>query len=267
MLTEHAVENNRQAWNIACGTYAAHIENHVERLRAGELSFCKPELPHIQRLLPQIKRAIHLQCSHGMEALSFWKAGVPEVIGIDISEGMLTQARKKAALLDAPVRFIQSDVHSLPDELSGTADLVYTGCGALCWVMDLQRWAAQVFKVLKPGGRVFVFEGHPLNAVWEPTADKYILREDRGDYFAQELRQDREFPASAIEDHTPEGTAPVWALERQWTLGQIVTTLAQTGLILECLEEHPAHFWGQFKKLPDDLLHRLPHTFLLIMRK
>jgi hypothetical protein len=45
--------------------------------------------------------------------------------------------------------------------LNGTADLVYTGKGALPWVMDLERWAAVIERLLKPGGRLFVFEGAP----------------------------------------------------------------------------------------------------------
>ena len=33
-----------------------------------------------------------------------------------------------------------------------TADLVYTGKGALIWMPDLARWADEVARLLRPGG-------------------------------------------------------------------------------------------------------------------
>ena len=39
-------------------------------------------------------------------------------------------------------------------------DLVFTGVGALCWLPDIDRWAAVVRGLLAPGGRLFLREGH-----------------------------------------------------------------------------------------------------------
>jgi hypothetical protein len=39
------------------------------------------------------------------------------------------------------------------------------------------------------------------------------------------------------------------------------------GLGLLRFEEYPEPFWNQFPNLPEDLTHRLPHTFSLLMRK
>src|SRR6201999_218063 len=41
-------------------------------------------------------------------------------------------------------------------------DLVYTGIGALCWLPDIARWAQVVAGLLRPGGRLFIREGHPV---------------------------------------------------------------------------------------------------------
>ena len=43
-------------------------------------------------------------------------------------------------------------------------DLAYTGIGALCWLLDIRRWAGVVASLLRPGGRLFMREGHPV--VW-----------------------------------------------------------------------------------------------------
>jgi len=57
------------------------------------------------------------------------------------------------------------------------------------------------------------------------------------------------------------------AIERQWNLGEIVTILAEVGLRLERLEEHPDQYWLLFRGIPKALANRLPHTFGLLMRK
>jgi SAM-dependent methyltransferase len=41
-------------------------------------------------------------------------------------------------------------------------DLVFTGIGALCWLPDIDRWAEAVAGLLRPGGRLFLREGHPM---------------------------------------------------------------------------------------------------------
>ncbi|MEJ7811209.1 MAG: class I SAM-dependent methyltransferase [Gemmatimonadaceae bacterium] len=267
MHTDPIHAANRAAWNVAAGAYEAEVERDVARLRAGELSLRAPELPALRELAPRCRRVIHLQCSHGQDALSLWRLGAAEVVGVDISEAMLAQARRKSDLLGAPATWVRSDVVHTPQGLDGSADLVYTGCGALPWMMDIDAWAAVVARLLAPAGRLFVHEGHPLTWVWEPNAPEYRLREDGSGYFAREPRVDRVFPASAIEQLTPDGEARCEAVERQWTLGQVVTSLVRAGLAVEWLEEHPEHFWGQFPNVPPEAAARLPHTYSLLMRK
>jgi SAM-dependent methyltransferase len=259
---------NELAWDIvARSKYARGVDGDVAFLKAGGTSL----MGHERRLLGDLAlwcgRAIHLQCSHGLDALSLWKLGAHEVIGVDISESMLALAERKARLLAAPATWIHSNVLDVPAELNGTADLVYTGKGALPWVMDLERWAAVIERLLKPGGRLFVFEGHPLNWVWEPEASEFKLRTDGGDYFGDEPRANRDFPASSLEPEVASASPAPCARERQWTLGEIVTRLVQVGLTLERMEEHPEQYWPLFRKIPETVVQRLPHTFSLCMRK
>src|SRR5450759_2413448 len=66
------------------------------------------------------------------------------------------------ALLD-DVTFVESDVYDAASALGGEQfDLVFTGIGALCWLPSISRWAATVAALLKPGGRLFIREGHPM---------------------------------------------------------------------------------------------------------
>lgn len=264
--TNEFVSSNKNAWDRAAMTYADEIEKDVAFLRSGRVNLFDAE----QRVLGSLegcRLAIHLQCSHGLDGLSLLNLGVQEVVGIDISSVMLQQAERKTELLGASARWVQSEVLAVPEGFNDTADLVYTGKGALPWVNDLNQWAHVVARLLKPDGVLYVYEGHPLNAVWETEASTHVMREDGRGYFGKVPIANEDFPAAAVARYTPEGETPPTAWEWQWTLGDVVTAVAGAGLTIEHLEEHPNHFWDQFPNLSKQEEARLPHTYSLLARK
>ncbi|HEY3280868.1 MAG TPA: class I SAM-dependent methyltransferase [Armatimonadota bacterium] len=260
-------EQTRRAWDITAAKYEAEAEEGLRLLREGGTSLLSPEQRVLAPLLADCGRAIHLQCAGGTDTLSLWKGGAREVVGLDISEPMLRCARRKAEALGAPALWVRSDVLDAPPDLDGTADLVYTGRGALPWVMDLEAWAATVHRLLKPGGHLFVYEGHPLDWVWDFDAATYTPSPESGGYFAQSPRVDRGWPMPFVAHRDPRPPDDVHAHEHQWTLGQVVTASAAAGLRVMRLEEHPEPYWDQFTNLPAALQELLPHTFLLLCRK
>ncbi len=263
-------QSNRRAWNEAAARYEAEVGADVAFLAAGGIDLLAPEQRFLAGLETWCARAIHLQCAGGRDTLSLWNLGAREVVGVDISERMIDCARRKSEALGAPASWYRCDVLETPAELDGTADLVYTGKGALCWLMDLDAWAAVVHRLLRPGGRLYVFEGHPLDWLWDPAAPELRFDPDPryGSYFQREPAADQGWPAQYIpESVVPPVTEQAVKYERQWTLGDIVTALAGAGLLLERLEEHPDCFWPAFPLLPEETLRRLPHTFSLRMRR
>jgi SAM-dependent methyltransferase len=255
------------AWNVAAAIYERDEEDDITLLRSGSNSLLSPERRFLHDLNIWCERAIHLQCAGGTDTLSLWKMGAGEVVGVDISEKMIAVAQRKSKVLCAPARWYCCDVLDTPHELDNSADLVYTGRGALPWIMDIQAWAGVVARVLKPGGRLYVFEGHPLDWVWDMGATTYQLSSQTGNYFSEAVVTDRGWPlfSDPIQEHANKDRFHVH--ERQWTLGEIMNSLIETGLRLERFEEHRDLFWNQFPHLPAELLGRLPHTFSLLMRK
>ena len=118
-----------------------------------------PRLGSIQGL-----DVLHLQCHIGTDTLSLARLGARSVTGIDFSRPALDAATSLAIECGADISFVESEGlirPSKPWEVN-RFDLVYTGIGALCWLPDIRRWAQVVADLLRPGGRLFIREGHPV---------------------------------------------------------------------------------------------------------
>jgi len=160
---------------------------------------------------------------------------------------------------------VKADVLAPPSELAGWATVLLTGSGALPWVRDLTRWSDVVAELLAPNGSLVLYEGHPLNWIWDPRARTVQFRTARG-YFDARAEPNDDFPARATERFSPTGAPVPHAWEHQWALGQVVTAVAAAGFRIEQLVEYAAHFWPQFPSVPQEELARLPHSFLLVAR-
>jgi len=107
-------------------------------------------------------RGVHLQCHIGTDTVGLSRLGA-RMTGLDFSPAAIEQARVLVARSGDDVTFVESDVYDAVSALGGEQfDLVFTGIGALCWLPSISRWAAAVAALLKPGGRLFIREGHPM---------------------------------------------------------------------------------------------------------
>ena len=260
-------QGNRLGWNEGAARYAERVEEEIAFLRGGGNALLPPELRFLGDLRAWCRRAIHLQCAAGEDTLSLWNLGAGEIIGIDISDAMIDLARRKSAALGAPARWFRSDVLATPHELDGTADLVYTGKGALNWLHDIESWARVVARLLAPGGRFYLFEGHPITWIFDQEGAAPQLDPRYGDYFSERPEPDQGWPATYTGElsRPREELAVKW--ERQWSLGAVINVLIAAGLRVERFEEHPDRYWRQFPNMPDAVANKFPHTYSLLMRK
>jgi SAM-dependent methyltransferase len=91
------------------------------------------------------------------------------VVGLDVSAGMLTEARKATADADgtAPLQFVRGDALRMP--FASAFDLaVCFGAHGHILPKDEPRFVAQVAQVLRPGGK-FVFVTSYLPPLWSPV--------------------------------------------------------------------------------------------------
>jgi SAM-dependent methyltransferase len=214
-------------------------------------------------------RGVHLQCHIGTDTLSLARLGAT-MTGVDFSPAALDQARRLSAAAGPAVDYVQSELYDAPAALGGeTYDLVYTGIGALCWLPDIERWARTVAALLKPGGRLFIREGHPVlwSLDYDRTDDLIVLTEP---YFEQKEPQVYDSPGTYVDtDH--EFTANR-TLEWNHGLGELVTAVLDAGMTIIGLVEHDTVPWealpGRMVQVGDewqlaDRPQRLPHTYTL----
>lgn len=244
---------NRTAWNIASRKYAeesASLDN--ERLADVELRLLGP-------LLASGPRVIHLQSGNGVDAIELLNAGARCAVGVDFSVVAVGAAVARANRAGSAARYVVGAVPETP-LACGSTDLVYTGKGALVWLNDLDRWAREVSRLLAAGGSLFVYDAHPAAPLWTRDADLAGLEPARS-YFGGTRANDT-FPASAIARFGGDG---VEAIEWQWTLADIVSSVLAAGMKLAHLGEHAEPFWRPGGSPPAAAWDgRLPNSFTLI---
>jgi len=182
---------------------------------------------------------VHLQCHIGTDTVSLARLGPRSVTGLDFSPSAIAAANDLAARAVAAGRFVESDVYDAAVVLGReSCDLVYTGIGALCWLPDIRRWATVVAQLLRPGGRLFMREGHPmLDTIDETRSDDllvvhYPYFETAGSPFTETTTYGGEGTVSA-----PKGVS------FNHGLGEVFTALTEAGLTVTALEEHREAPW------------------------
>ncbi len=290
MPADEYLDVNRSNWDSRAPVHARGYG--IDRLLAdprslsGVVAFDLPRLGDIAGL-----DVVHLQCHIGTDTLSLARLGA-RVTGVDLSGASLDEARSLAERADADIEYVQSDVYAAPAALDGRRfDLVYTGIGAICWLPSIQRWAQSVAELLRPGGRLFIRDGHPvlLSALAMEVGAEHV---DRGQQAwitgpgeltpALELPYfEQPEPLAWNDEYTYAGTDKVAqprSMEWNHGLGEIVTAVLDAGLDLTSLTEHDSVPWDALPGLTvldeevgeyrlRDRPERLPATFTLTARR
>lgn len=172
----------------------------------------------------------HLQCHIGTDTLSLARAGA-RVTGVDFSPAALASAARLADDLGLAATWVESDVLEASSAVGQEFDLVYTSIGTIVWLPDLDRWAAQVAALLRPGGLFYFRDAHPALLTIDPDADELVVR-DR--YFGNGQAQRWESEYSYTSDAKLSSTT---TYEWPHPVSDIVNALIGAGLQLVRLDE------------------------------
>lgn len=159
------------------------------------------------------RRVLDVATGTGDFALSLAAAGVPEVIGLDLSAGMLAVGREKARLARRAVTFVEGDGQTLPYP-DGAFDATTVVFGVRNFE-DLDRGLAELGRVTRPGGLVAILElSTPHNPVLRGLHRLYSrwVLPGVGALLSGEGRAYRYLPRSV--EAFPSGAALLGPLER-----------------------------------------------------
>ncbi len=238
--TPEYVRINRANWDDRAAAHAASPDYGVKRFLddpsylSGVVRFDLPLLGSVEG-----QRGVHLQCHIGTDTLSLARLGA-QMTGVDFSPRSLDEARRLAEAAGTPIEYLEANVYAAPSLLGYHGfDFVFTGVGALCWLPNVAEWAQVVADLLKPGGRLFIREGHPM--LWS-------IDEARTDWIVVDYPYfETEHPLVDEDSGTYVETDVEFRnnLTHSWNhgLGEIITALANVGMQLTGLVEHDSAPW------------------------
>jgi len=225
------LEINKQNWNSRVpihlqGYQISKFFEDPEHI-SDVVRFDVPRLPDLKGL-----EGIHLQSHIGTDTLSLVRLGA-KMTALDFSAPALEAAKDLAERLGHDLETVESDVYSAPSVIQKKFDFVYTGIGAICWLPDIKKWAEVVSSLLKPGGFLFIREGHPM--LWSigdsrPDGDLALAY----DYFE----------GQALEENDEETYAGEGKLDSprnisfNHSLSEIFNALWSNGMEIRLFEEH-----------------------------
>lgn len=199
---------------------------------------------------------LHLQCHIGTDTLAWARLGAT-VTGVDFSPKALNAARRFAVEAGLDIDFVECDLYDSPAHVDRDFDLVYTSVGTICWLPDIVGWARVAADFVRPGGRFFIRDGHPM---------LYALDDDRTDgvYEVRYDYLDRPEPNRFDHETSYEGSATLeHSVSFEWThsLSAIIQALLDAGLVIDRVAEYDFLDWKFFSWMEQDGdVYRLPEA-------
>ncbi|RLT28011.1 MAG: methyltransferase domain-containing protein [Chloroflexi bacterium] len=260
------LDANRRNWDERVPIHLASPYYDLAAFRAGRNTLHPFELEELTDVAG--KALVHLQCHFGMDTLSWARLGA-RVTGLDFSNAAIEQARALAHELNIEADFVTSNVYDAVAALQQRQfDIVYVNMGSLVWLPDVHVWADIVAQLLRPGGRLYLLDGHPYSHVF---GEEQLTVEV--DYFSAEpMRWDE--PGSYADANA--STAHNTTFEWTHTIGSIITSLATAGLHIEFLHERAEAYYQRWPflehgaentyRMPADM-PTIPLTYSLMATK
>lgn len=252
-----SLDVNRSYWDERAPAHAASPDYRLDDFLADPAfisDVVRFDLPRLGDVAGA--HGLHLQCHIGTDTVSLARLGA-QMTGLDFSAPALEVAARLAAECELQVEYVESDVYSALDQLpAGAFDFVYTGIGALCWLPSVVRWAQVVSALLKPGGFLFIREGHPmLWSLCDPRPDglvtiEYPYFETAGTVFVEE---------QSYVEHDGVLESPT-IVSFNHSLSEVFNALWSAGLTVTLFEEHQSVPWNP---LAGEMVEFEPNEFRL----
>lgn len=239
-MTENSTGQN--VWNE--DTYEAWIERFGTPMEAAAKIKRDPtvKLYPLLKYFGEVKgkKVINLMGSNGVKAVALSLLGAETAV-VDISQGNEKYARQLAMEAGVKIKFIVSDVLDLLEsELKPEYDIVFAELGIVHYFTDLRPFFNTAYGLLKSEGRFVLRDFHPVSTKLissRGSTAKVRKHKVDGDYFDASLEEKQVSFAKYLPEGVVSETRTVYW--RRWTLGEVVTAIADSGLVIKALSEEP----------------------------
>ena len=212
------------------------------------------EKPALFSLCPDLtdKKVLDLGCGYGENCREFSKSGASKVVGIDISEKMLSLAKKENILKN--VSFIKMSMSDL-SSLDGKFNVVFSSL-AVHYIEDFDKLLTEIYRLLDENGLLIFSQEHPLTTAlqkeprWTKDSEGDILHYHLSDYSIPGIRTSTWIVDGVIKYHR--------------SFSSIINSLSAAGFIIEkmleplpgtdIMEKYPSY--KKYYHKPDFLLIR-----------
>ncbi len=276
---DEALAANRDSWDDRALVHADSRVYNLDALTkdpAGISSVVAADLPVLEAHLPTGSLdgldVVHLQCHIGTDTLSLSRSG-GRLTGVDFSRASLGIAGDLAASAGHDIRYVESDVLRCAQVVGEDFEVVYTSIGTICWLPDLDRWAATIAQLLRPGGIFYFRDCHPTLASLDDMGETPFTVRTR--YFGDGRTQSCE-NYGTYTDGDQSLIRHTRNYEWPHPISQTVQALLNAGLRLRFMAEGRTLPWqalpqmvadGEDFVLPPPWDARIPLTYTLIASK
>ncbi|WP_299618259.1 class I SAM-dependent methyltransferase [Pelagibius sp.] len=260
---DEIVAANRASWNEAADHHRAH--DQYKRLLE---CFARPGFSMLDEVMATRLQAIGLDgkavaqlcCNNARELLSIKNLGAARVTGFDFAEEFLAQGRELAAAGGIEAEFVQTDINAIPADYDGQFDLAVVTIGVFGWQPDLAAFFSTARRVLKPGGRLFIYEDHPILNMYDDRDTGGPPQPDESYFRSEPYRSDNGLDYWAKQDYAAKPN--YWIFHK---MSDVIMGLVRAGFAIEDFEEFP-HNIGTREHM-ENQPQQLPLSYVLVGRK
>lgn len=242
---------NKRAWENAYQHSTSKYKDIVTPLKKDPSHYI-PDLlsKHLDPADVKERSIAQLACNNGREILSIGLTHhASKMTGIDIAENMVEAAQKSAKALNAPAEFFAQNILELDSKWDAQFDTIFVLIGVLYWFKSVKDFFQVIQRLLKPGGRLYLMEGHPMTNVFA-FENEVGYRKDAPfspvhSYFKTTPFMDDDGMSYMTDDTYQSPTF----VSHVHTFEAIIEGLIHQGFVLEHFKEDNTNYLGTFPEL------------------
>lgn len=215
------------------------------------------EQPAMAKLLPELagKAVLDLGCGFGHNCLDFVKRGAARVVGVDISQKMLEIANNECAHEKITyINMSMTDISAINEKF----DLIYSSL-AFHYVQDFEALIRDAFSALNSGGYLLFSQEHPIVTA-SADGEGHFNRNEKGEKISYNFSNYNQ-PGERKSTWYVDGV-----IKYHRTMGNIITTLAKAGFVIDTVAEPLPEEWA-IEKRPGFAGEFIKPTFLIVKAK